>query len=61
MFKKLMVPLAVLLLYAVAVIVVALLAWDYVEHGAGLNPALAVIVASLLGFSCRLVMAEVAR
>ena len=61
MFKKLMVPLAVLFLYVVAILVVALLAWDYVYNGAGLNPALAVIVASIMGYSCRLVMVEVAR
>ena len=60
MFKKLMVPLPVLFLYVVAILVVALLAWDYVYNGAGLNnPALAVVVASIMGYSCRLVMAEV--
>ena len=56
MFNKLL----VLFLYAVAVVTVALLAWDYVTLGAGLNPAVAVGFAAVMGFSCRVVMTEVA-
>ena len=56
MFTKMM----VLFMYAVGITTVALLAWDYVASGAGLNPAVAVAVGAALGFSCRLVTEEVA-
>ena len=56
MFKKLL----VLFLYAVGIVTVALLAWDYVEHGAGLNPVVAVGLAAVMGFGCRVVTEGVA-
>ena len=56
MFNKLL----VLFLYAVGIVTVALLARDYVMHGAGLNPVVAVGLASVMGFSCRVVTEEVA-